>query len=63
MGWYRIKRRVGERPIPEFYDKKVKELNKLKQQESKGEIELRYVDESGFCLIPYIPYAWALDWE
>ncbi len=58
MGWYRIKRRVGGSPIPEFYDKKVKELNKLKQQESKGEIELRYVDESGFCLIPYIPYAW-----
>ena len=22
------------------------------------EIEIRYVDESGFCLIPYIPYAW-----
>ena len=58
MGWYRIKRRVGGSPIPEFYDKKVQELNKLKQQESKGEIELRYVDESGFCLIPYIPYAW-----
>jgi hypothetical protein len=30
----------------------------LKKQESRGEIELRYVDESGFCLTPYIPYAW-----
>lgn len=58
MGWYRIKRRVGGNPLPEFYDKKVKELDKLKEQESTGEIEIRYVDESGFCLIPYIPYAW-----
>jgi hypothetical protein len=30
----------------------------LKRQEEKGEIEIRYLDESGFCLIPYIPYAW-----
>ncbi|WP_019503786.1 IS630 family transposase [Pleurocapsa sp. PCC 7319] len=58
MGWSRIKRRVGGNPIPEFYDRKVKELDKLKEQESTGEIEIRYVDESGFCLIPYIPYAW-----
>ena len=39
MGWYRIKRRVGGNPLPEFYDKKVKELDKLKEQESTGEIE------------------------
>ncbi len=58
MGWSRIKRRVGGNPLPEFYSKKVKELDKLKEQESTGEIEIRYVDESGFCLIPYIPYAW-----
>ena len=44
--------------ILEFYEKKVQELDELKKQESRGEIELRYVDESGFCLIPYIPYAW-----
>ena len=58
MGWYRIKRRVAGNPSPEFYEKKLKELDELKKQESRGEIELRYVDESGFCLIPYIPYAW-----
>lgn len=58
MGWYRIKRKVGGIPVPEFYTKKVKELDELKEQEQKGEIEIRYVDESGFCLIPYIPYAW-----
>lgn len=35
MGWYRIKRRVGDKPIPEFYEKKVKELEELKEQEKK----------------------------
>jgi len=27
-------------------------------QEEAGEIDLRYFDASGFCLMPYIPYAW-----
>ena len=58
MGWLRIKKRVSGSPVPEFYAQKTKELDGLKQQEEKGEIEIRYVDESGFCLIPYIPYAW-----
>jgi transposase len=30
----------------------------LKKQEESGEIDLRYFDASGFCLVPYIPYAW-----
>lgn len=58
MGWYRIKKNVGGTPNPEFYAKKVQELEDLKQKELRGEIEIRYVDESGFCLTPYIPYAW-----
>ncbi len=59
MGWYRIKRRGGGgEPVPEFYTRKVQELEKLKQLEKIGKIEIRYVDETGFCLIPYIPYAW-----
>ena len=58
MGWDRIKRRVGGEPIPSVYNSKVEELEQLKKQEEQGEIEIRYVDESGFCLIPYIPYAW-----
>lgn len=24
----------------------------------RGEIDLRYLDETGFCLTPYIPYGW-----
>jgi hypothetical protein len=37
---------------------KIKLLEELKKREEKGEREIRYVDESGFCLIPYVPYAW-----
>lgn len=58
MGWYRIRRKPGGQPLPSFYEKKIKELSSLKKQSEKGEIEIRYVDETGFCLTPYIPYAW-----
>jgi transposase len=58
MGWYRIKRRVGGEPVPEFYTRKCQELEQLIQLEKIGKIEIRYVDETGFCLLPYIPYAW-----
>ncbi|MGB5772316.1 MAG: transposase, partial [Crocosphaera sp.] len=37
---------------------KKRELEELKKQDLREEIDLRYVDESGFCLIPYVPYAW-----
>jgi hypothetical protein len=30
----------------------------LQKQEVSGEIDLRDCDAAGFCLIPYIPYAW-----
>lgn len=55
MGWLRIKRRVSGSLTPEFYAQKTKELDGLKKQEQKGEIEIRYVDESSFCLIPFEP--------
>ena len=60
MGWYRIKRRVGGKPLLSFYKRKVKELENLIEQEKKGNIEIRYVDETGFSLISYTPYAWQL---
>jgi transposase len=58
MTWHRLRRRVGGQPDPEEYKQKKQILDSLKQQAIRGEIDLRYVDESGFCLIPYIPYAW-----
>lgn len=58
MTWKRIKKVVSDSPMPEIYEKKIKELEALKERERLGEIEIRYVDETGFCLTPYIPYCW-----
>ena len=58
MGWYRIKRRVKGKPEPELYKQKKEELRQLEKQEREGKIDLYYVDESGFSLVPYLPYAW-----
>ena len=33
-------------------------LKELVEQEKKGEIDLRYLDQTGFSLMPYIPYGW-----
>jgi len=58
MGWYRLKRGVGGSPVPEFYQGKKEELADLREKDQRKEIDLRYVDETGFCLTPYIPYGW-----
>jgi transposase len=36
MGWYRIKRVVADKPLPELYERKLKELEELKEQEKEG---------------------------
>ena len=58
FSWRRIRQRVKGKPDPKEYEEKEKELEKLQHQDERGEIDLRYFDESGFCLTPYIPYAW-----
>lgn len=37
---------------------KKKEIEALKTQEDKGEIDLYFYDESGFSLVPNVPYCW-----
>jgi len=37
---------------------KRKDQEILIEEDRQGIIDLRYDDESGFCLVPYIPYAW-----
>ena len=58
MKWKRMK--IGTRKTPDEWelDVKLPRLKELKYQAIKGEIELRYLDESGFSLKPDIPYAW-----
>lgn len=58
MSWHRFRRVCAGNPHPEDYQRKQAELEDLKQQDKANTIELYYIDESGFCLIPYIPYGW-----
>lgn len=58
MTWRRLKRGLAGKPDPIEYAQKQQELEELRQLHYQGEIDLRYLDETGFCLTPYIPYAW-----
>ncbi|VXD17366.1 transposase [Planktothrix serta PCC 8927] len=58
MIWKRMKRGLSKTPDDWELEVKMPELLKLKEQDKKGEIDLRYLDESGFSLTPYIPYGW-----
>ncbi|NEQ84196.1 MAG: IS630 family transposase, partial [Moorea sp. SIO2I5] len=56
--WKRMKRGTSKTPDEWEIDVKIPRLKELKEQAKKGEIELRYLDESGFSLKPDIPYGW-----
>ena len=58
MSWHRFRRVVGGHPDPQEYARKQAQLEQLKQLEDQGELDLHYLDEVGFCLIPCIPYGW-----
>jgi DDE superfamily endonuclease len=45
-------------PDPDIYQERKEALEILIEEDKEGVIDLRYYDESGFCLVPYIPYAW-----
>ena len=58
MKWKRMRSVVGGKPEQEVYERKKKILEALKNLSKQGAIDLRYLDESGFCLTPYVPYCW-----
>ena len=58
MSWHRMRRGVGGEPDPLEYKEKKAQLSELKQLEDEGKIDLYYLDETGFCLIPSVPYGW-----
>lgn len=58
MGWYRVRRRVKGYPDEEEYQEKKRQIKELQYREERGEIDLYYADEAGFCLTPCVPYAW-----
>jgi transposase len=58
MSWHRMRRGIAGQPNREDYDKGKAKLEELKQSEERGEIQLYYLDETGFGLIPNVPYGW-----
>lgn len=58
MSWHRLRRGVFGKPKTQEYKRKKKQLEQLKQLDSLGVIELYYLDETGFCLTPCVPYGW-----
>lgn len=58
MSWHRMRRDVGGEPNPVEYKHKQAQLEEFKRWEDEGLIHLYYLDETGFCLIPSVPYGW-----
>ncbi len=58
MRWKRMKRGLSKEPDEWEIEVKIPVLTELIKQERNGEIDLRYLDQSGFSLMPYIPYGW-----
>jgi len=58
MSWHRMRRGVGGEPNPQEYQEKQAQLEEFKRLESEGLVDLYYLDETGFCLIPCVPYGW-----
>lgn len=58
MSWHRMRRGLGGEPKPQEYKEKQAQLEEFQRLESEGILDLYYLDETGFCLIPCVPYGW-----
>lgn len=58
MSWHRFRRVPWRHPDPQEYKVKQADLENLKRLDDKGDIDLYYLDQAGFCLIPCVPYGW-----
>jgi len=58
MLWKRMKRGISKSPYEWELEVKLPRLEELKKQAQKGDIAIKYLDESGFSLKPDVPYAW-----
>lgn len=60
LRWKRMRKSVkGKRDQAEF-ERMKGEMILLHEQEAAGEVDVYYFDESGFSLIPEVPYAWQM---
>ena len=58
LRWKRVRKSLKSLRDPEEFAQCQRELAALQKHEEQGELNLYYLDESGFTLDPYIPYAW-----
>src|SRR5215475_12310774 len=58
LRWKRVRKSLKSLRDPEEFAQCQRELEALQKQEDQGKFDLYYLDESGFTLDPYIPYAW-----
>jgi transposase len=58
MKWKRMKRGLSKTPQEWELEFKLPMLLELKEKDKKGDIDLRYLDESGFSLWSLVPYGW-----
>jgi hypothetical protein len=56
--WTRIKKVPAKAPAPQQDRRSQEMIARLQARESHGECDLWYFDGAGFCLEPYLPYAW-----
>lgn len=56
--WKRMKRGISKKADEWELELKIPKLSELKEKDKRGEIDLRYLDETGLSLMPYIPYGW-----
>ncbi len=57
LRWKRVRKSLTKKRNEKDFDEAQEEIKKLKKQQLKGDIDLVYFDEVGFCLEPSVPYA------
>ena len=58
LKWKRVRKSLKKKRNQEDFDQAKEELDSLIEQHKEGKINLSYFDESGFNLVPKVPYAW-----
>lgn len=56
--WKRCRQGPSKAPDPAEVARKQAEFEELREQIKRGERQIFYFDESGFSLVPSVPYAW-----
>ena len=56
--WKRMRKSLKGKRDPEAFAESLERLAMLIEREERKEVELYYFDESGFSLVPCVPYVW-----